>query len=134
MCVFNDLAMLRCDIGEGRYVETFDVLDTMNGCPASGMRIEFFGVDKRDSALIGEFRTDSDGRTGGQLLDSSNYRTGRYELRFHVAPYFRSLGVVLPEPAFIDIVTVAFGIAEPSGSYHVPLLVSPWSYSTYRGS
>jgi len=67
-------------------------------------------------------------------MDASTFRIGRFELRFHVAAYFRGLGVALPDPAFLDIVTVQFGIAEPHGSYHVPLLVSPFAYSTYRGS
>jgi 5-hydroxyisourate hydrolase len=110
------------------------VLDTMNGRPAAGMRIGFFRIEGDRAEPMGEYRTDADGRTDGQLLDAKSFRTGRYELRFDVAGYFRALGVQLPEPAFLDVVTVAFGIAEANGNYHVPLLVSPWAYSTYRGS
>ena len=93
-----------------------------------------FRIDGDRVEQVGDYRTDADGRTDGQLLDAASFRTGRYELRFHVAGYFRALGVVLPDPAFLDVVTVAFGIAEADGNYHVPLLVSPWAYSTYRGS
>lgn len=110
------------------------VLDTMNGRPAKGMRVEFFRMGEGRPEPLGDYQTDADGRTGGQLMDAASFRTGRYELRFHVAAYFRALGVELPEPPFLDVVTVAFGIAEPTGNYHVPLLVSPWSYTTYRGS
>jgi 5-hydroxyisourate hydrolase len=109
------------------------VLDTMNGRPAAGMRIEFVQSDG-PGIRLGDYVTNSDGRTQGLLLDAANFRIGRYDLKFHVAAYFRSQGVTLPEPEFLDIVTVTFGISEPAGDYHVPLLVSPWSYSTYRGS
>ncbi|MBL8834286.1 MAG: hydroxyisourate hydrolase [Rhodospirillales bacterium] len=110
------------------------VLDTMNGRPAKGMRVEFLRIGDGRTEPLGDYRTDADGRTGGQLLDAASFRPGRYELRFHIAAYFQALGVELPEPPFLDVVTVAFGIAEPAGNYHVPLLASPWSYSTYRGS
>jgi 5-hydroxyisourate hydrolase len=110
------------------------VLDTMHGRPAKGMRIEFVEIGPGGAAKVGEFETNADGRTDAPPMDASTFRTGRFELRFHVADYFRGLGVALPEPAFLEIVTVPFGIAEPAGNYHVPLLVSPWSYSTYRGS
>jgi 5-hydroxyisourate hydrolase len=109
------------------------VLDTMNGRPAAGMRIEFFQADG-PCAKLGDYVTNSDGRTQGPLLDASNFRIGRYDLKFHVAAYFRSQGTTLPDPEFLDVVTITFGMAEPAGNYHVPLLVSPWSYSTYRGS
>ncbi|MBI3507246.1 MAG: hydroxyisourate hydrolase [Proteobacteria bacterium] len=109
------------------------VLDTMNGRPAAGMKVEFFRADAQP-VRIGDFLTNADGKADRPLLDAASFRTGKYELRFHVAAYFRSLGVALPEPAFVDVATIAFGIAEPAGNYHVPLLVSPWSYSTYRGS
>jgi 5-hydroxyisourate hydrolase len=110
------------------------VLDTANGRPAAGMTIEFVRVENGSAAALGTFVTNADGRTERQLLDAQNFRTGRYELRFHVAAYFRAQGVALPDPPFLDVATVAFGIAEVDGSYHVPLLVTPWSYSTYRGS
>jgi 5-hydroxyisourate hydrolase len=110
------------------------VLDTMHGRPAAGMELEFLRVEAGGAVSLGRHRTNADGRTGGVLLDAAAFRPGRYELRFEVAPYFRALGVKLPDPAFLETVTLAFGMAEPDGSYHVPLLVSPWSYSTYRGS
>ncbi|MBI1243664.1 MAG: hydroxyisourate hydrolase [Alphaproteobacteria bacterium] len=110
------------------------VLDTMNGRPANGMTIEFVRVDAGGPTVLGTYMTNVDGRTDRPLLDPQSYRPGRYELRFHVADYFRANGVSLPEPPFLDVATVAFGLAEADGSYHVPLLVTPWSYSTYRGS
>jgi 5-hydroxyisourate hydrolase len=78
--------------------------------------------------------TDADGRCGAPLLEGAAFASGRYSLTFQVAAYFRSLGVALPEPPFLDEVVIAFGIADAGQNYHVPLLVSPWSYSTYRGS
>ncbi len=110
------------------------VLDTMNGRPAAGMTIEFLRIENGTPVALGTFATNADGRTERQLLDAANFRVGRYELRFHVAAYFRANGVALPDPPFVDVASVAFGIAEPDGNYHVPLLVSPWSYATYRGS
>ena len=82
-----------------------------------------------------QFILNADGRNdGGALLDAQSMATGRYRLVFSVAPYFRALGVALPQPPFIDDVPIDFGIADAAGRYHVPLLVSPWAYSTYRGS
>jgi 5-hydroxyisourate hydrolase len=110
------------------------VLDTANGRPAAGMRYELVSIrdDQRQEVTSGF--TNGDGRTDLPLLSGDSIAIGRYELRFHVGAYFRGQGMVLPEPSFIDIVPIAFGIAEARGNYHVPLLVSPWSYSTYRGS
>lgn len=85
-------------------------------------------------APLTELDLNADGRAGGPLLDAASMATGRYRLRFEVAAYFRRRGVQLPEPPFIDVVQLDFGIAQADGHYHVPLLVSPWSYSTYRGS
>ncbi len=111
------------------------VLDTMNGCPAAGMQVTLQRLEGEHYVTLKQIRLNHDGRNdGGPLLDASNMATGRYRLLFDVAPYFRSLGVALPEPAFIDCVPIDFGIADASGHYHVPLLVSPWAYSTYRGS
>jgi 5-hydroxyisourate hydrolase len=111
------------------------VLDTMNGCPAGGMACKLQRVDGDMTVTLKSFHLDSDGRyDGGALLDAQAMAVGRYRLVFSVAPYFRARGVVLPEPAFIDDVQVDFGIADAAGHYHVPLLVSPWSYATYRGS
>lgn len=127
--------MLHRTIGKEKMAKlSTHVLDTMNGKPASGMRIEFFRIGDGIAEALGDYRTDADGRIGGQLMDAASFRPGRYELRFHVAAYFRAHKVELPDPPFLDVVTVAFGIAEPTGNYHVPLLVGPWSYTTYRGS
>jgi hydroxyisourate hydrolase len=110
------------------------VLDTMNGRPAAGMKIDFVRIEADGARTLASVATNADGRTEKPLLDAAAYRPGRYELRFHVADYFRAHGAALPDPPFIEVATVAFGLAEADGSYHVPLLVSPWSYSTYRGS
>ena len=140
------------------------VLDTAHGCPAAGMhvRLERVSVSSApvSSAAIVSTDTDApqsggamgsadghplgplkslnlnkDGRNdGGPLLSAAEMAVGRYRLIFAVGDYFRTLGVTLPDPAFIDEVCIDFGIADAAGHYHVPLLVSPWSYSTYRGS
>ncbi|MCS6997235.1 MAG: hydroxyisourate hydrolase [Casimicrobiaceae bacterium] len=111
------------------------VLDTMHGGPAAGVAIELYAIDESGAArLITRATTNADGRTDAPLLKDDAVRRGRYRLVFHVGEYFRARGVALPEPPFIDRVTVEFGIAEDGGSYHVPLVCSPWAYSTYRGS
>ena len=111
------------------------VLDTMNGCPAAGMKVRLQRLNGDSAETIKDITLNDDGRNdGGALLDASAMATGRYRLIFEVAPYFRARGVELPEPAFLDSVPLDFGIADADGHYHVPLLVSPWSYSTYRGS
>ena len=111
------------------------VLDTMNGCPAAGMAVELHRLSGSGSGLVKAFALDADGRPGdGPLLDAAAMAAGRYRLVFSVAAYFRARGVQLPDPPFIDVVQLDFGIADAAGHYHVPLLVSPWSYSTYRGS
>jgi 5-hydroxyisourate hydrolase len=112
------------------------VLDTMNGCPAAGMRVTLEALDHDGSArTIKTLTLNNDGRNdGGPLLNAETMAVGRYRLTFSVAAYFREKGVNLPEPAFLDVVPLEFGIADAAGHYHVPLLVSPWSYSTYRGS
>ncbi len=111
------------------------VLDTMNGCPAAGMQVELWRHEGRELTHLKTLRLNADGRNdGGPLLDASTMATGRYRLVFHVAAYFRARGADLPEPAFLDTVPLDFGMADASAKYHVPLLGSPWSYSTYRGS
>ena len=111
------------------------VLDTAYGCPAAGMQVTLQRLDATGAAsVVKSLALDHDGRAGGPLLDAAAMAVGRYRLLFEVAPYFRARGLVLPDPPFIDTVPVDFGIADPAGHYHVPLLVSPWSYSTYRGS
>jgi 5-hydroxyisourate hydrolase len=107
----------------------------MNGRPAGGMHVKLQRVSDGQAVTLAAFVLNADGRNdGGALLDAQTMATGRYRLVFSVAPYFRALGVELAEPAFIDEVQVDFGIADAKGRYHVPLLVSPWAYSTYRGS
>lgn len=104
------------------------VLDTMHGRPAEGMALVLSGSDGE----LARATTDADGRCPG--LAPAGLAAGRYTLRFSVADYFRRLGVALPDPPFLDEVTVDFGVATDGGHYHVPLLVSPFAYSTYRGS
>jgi 5-hydroxyisourate hydrolase len=110
------------------------VLDTMNGCPAAGVAIELHVLDAQDWRCVAQARTNADGRTDAPLLAGDAVLPGRYRLTFAAGDYFRARGVALPDPPFVDRVTLDFGLAEAGGSYHVPLLVSPWSYSTYRGS
>ena len=110
------------------------VLDTAQGCPAAGMQVTLQRLDEGVASTLRRVTLDADGRAGGPLLDAQAMAAGRYRLLFEVAPYFRGRGATLPEPPFIDTVQLDFGIADAGGHYHVPLLVSPWSYSTYRGS
>ena len=98
------------------------------------MRVALQRVEGDAAVTLQTHVLNADGRTGAALLDAASMAAGRYRLRFEVAAYFRGRGVVLPEPAFIDVVQLDFGIADAAGHYHVPLLVSPYSYSTYRGS
>lgn len=111
------------------------VLDTANGCPAAGMRttLQRLGAGGAVQTLK-TLVLNADGRADAPLLDAAAMAVGRYRLLFEVAAYFRARGAALPEPPFIDVVQLDFGIAAADGHYHVPLLVSPWSYSTYRGS
>ena len=111
------------------------VLDTMHGSPAAGMAVRLERIGDQGTELVQSIVLNDDGRNpDGPLLGPGPLPTGRYRLTFSVASYFRARGVVLPEPAFLDEVPIEFGIAEPEGHYQVPLLVSPWAYSTYRGS
>ena len=111
------------------------VLDTMHGTPAAGMRGRRERVQGGAASVLASFELNADGRcAGGGLLDAAAMTAGRYRLVFAVAAYFRQRGVTLPDPPFLDEVQLDFGIADANAHYHVPLLVSPWSYSTYRGS
>ena len=111
------------------------VLDTMHGTPAAGMHVALYTTDGEATALLKKFVLNKDGRNpDGLLLDNSSLNRGTYRLVFDVAAYFQLLGVELPEPNFLNKVSLDFGVAQPDQHYHVPLLVSPWSYSTYRGS
>jgi 5-hydroxyisourate hydrolase len=113
---------------------TTHVLDTANGCPAAGMAVALYRLDGGTPTLLETHHLDADGRADGPLLAGATLLPGRYRLVFAVADYFRARGVKLPEPPFLDEVPIDFGIADPSAHYHVPLLASPWSFSTYRGS
>ena len=113
---------------------TTHVLDTANGCPAAGMGVTLFRLDGAQAVTLTRLRLNHDGRADAPLLDGATMLPGRYRLVFEVAAYFRVRGVTLPEPPFLDEVPLDFGLADPASHYHVPLLVSPWSYSTYRGS
>jgi 2-oxo-4-hydroxy-4-carboxy-5-ureidoimidazoline decarboxylase len=110
------------------------VLDTMTGKPAGGVRIRLFEVGASARGLIGETITNGDGRTDQPLIGGEPLRCGVYELEFAIGDYFRRQGQTLAMPAFLDVVPLRFGVSEPEGHYHVPLLATPWSYSTYRGS
>jgi 5-hydroxyisourate hydrolase len=112
---------------------TTHVLDTVHGKPAAGMAVALY-VMQGDWALLKQARTNADGRLDAPLLAGDALVPGRYRLVFDVEAYFRQMGVVLPEPAFLGQVPLDFGIADSHAHYHVPLLVSPWAYSTYRGS
>ena len=111
---------------------TTHVLDTAAGRPAAGMRILFKVLDRPAGAPV-EAVTNADGRLDTPLLEGAAFKPGQYELQFYVGDYFRARGVTLPDPAFLDIVPIRFGVSEDA-HYHVPLLVSPYGYSTYRGS
>ena len=111
------------------------VLDTMHGTPAAGMRVRLVRVAGGQCETVKDFVLNADGRNpDGPLYDNASLRRGTYRLEFEVAAYFRARGVQLPDPPFLDCVSLDFGVAHEDQHYHVPLLCSPWSYSTYRGS
>lgn len=110
------------------------VLDITQGKPGVGVAVELYAVNGKERTLLREVVTNHDGRCDAPLLQGEEMRAGRYELVFAAGDYFAGQGVMLPEPRFVDRVTIAFGIADPAQNYHVPLVVSPWAYSTYRGS
>ena len=113
---------------------TTHVLDTAQGCPASTMRIQLWRITDNLYTLVKEVYTNKDGRTDKPLLSVDEFSTGSYEIRFAVGAYFALQDVATAQPPFLDEVPVRFAIADLDAHYHVPLLVSPWSYSTYRGS
>lgn len=112
---------------------TTHVLDTMNGQPARAMRVELHRFDLGKKIAITEITTNDDGRAPVPLLDGSSIKAGKYRLLFHVGDYFKLLGAA-DAKRFLDVVPILFTIDDANANYHVPLLVSPWSYSTYRGS
>ncbi|USX26024.1 hydroxyisourate hydrolase [Oxalobacteraceae bacterium OTU3CINTB1] len=110
------------------------VLDITQGKPGAGVKVALYAVGAQGRILIKTDVTNADGRCSAPLLEGETMKAGKYELVFGAGDYFAAQGVELPEPRFIDEVTIAFGVAGAEQNYHVPLVVSPWAYSTYRGS
>ncbi|GHA07505.1 hydroxyisourate hydrolase [Oceanisphaera arctica] len=113
---------------------TTHILDASKGLPGSDIKIELYRVEGEHTTLINTVYTNSDGRTDSPVLEGEDYVPGKYQLVFHTGTYMKKSGVELLEPAFLDDVVIRFGIAAGQEHYHVPLLISPYSYSTYRGS
>ncbi|MBI2312648.1 MAG: hydroxyisourate hydrolase [Betaproteobacteria bacterium] len=112
---------------------TTHVLDTAYGRPGAGIRVVLYRLDQ-ERVLLRETETNADGRCDRPLLEGGELTAGTYELVFRVGEYYSRMGVKLPDPPFVADVVLRFGVAAPDQHYHVPLLVSPWSYATYRGS
>jgi 5-hydroxyisourate hydrolase len=113
---------------------TTHVLDTASGKPAAGLKIALYGISNGTAGLIKTVVTNDDGRVDGPILPENEFAVGVYELRFFAGDYLRAQGGDLPDPLFLDEIPVRFGIADGDAHYHVPLLLSPFGYSTYRGS
>jgi len=113
---------------------TTHVLDTTLGKPGDGIRIDLFRLNGDVREKLSESTTNGDGRCDTALLEGNAFTPGVYELVFHVGAYFERTAAGLPDPKFLDIVPIRFGISDGDSHYHVPLLISPYSYSTYRGS
>lgn len=112
---------------------TTHVLDTARGCPAEGLRIDLFRIDGDSRSHLRSLVTNDDGRTDEQILPAAEFETGTYELVFHAGAYLDAIGTPPETPRFLDIIPLRFGMSE-AAHYHVPLLLSPFGYSTYRGS
>jgi 5-hydroxyisourate hydrolase len=110
------------------------VLDISRGLPAQGIAVELHLVKGAERQLMAATITNADGRTDAPLVSGDTLETGVYELSFHAADYFHRMGITQPAPPFFGVIVVRVGIADPAGTYHVPLLLSPFAYSTYRGS
>ena len=110
------------------------VLDTAHGRPGAGVKVELYAVDGGGRRLLKADVTNDDGRCAAPLLDGAALQAGQYELVFHAGDYYAARGVALAAPRFLDRIVLAFGVADPAQNYHVPLVMTPWSYSTYRGS
>jgi 5-hydroxyisourate hydrolase len=113
---------------------TTHILDTAHGTPAAGVSVELYRLVAEGPRLLLQVVTNRDGRCDGPLLEGEALQAGRYRLLFRAGDYFRAQGVALPDPPFLDEVVIDFGVADATAHYHVPLLLSPWSYATYRGS
>lgn len=113
---------------------TTHVLDTARGCPANGLPIALYRVSGNSHRKIAEAVTNDDGRTDDPILPVKKFKAGTYELIFFAGDYLRANGLAAEEPLFLDQVPIRFGMADPEAHYHVPLLLSPYGYSTYRGS
>lgn len=112
---------------------TTHVLDTARGCPAQGLRIDLLRIDGDTRSLLRTVITNADGRTDAQILPADQFETGTYELVFHAGAYLDACGTPTEDPRFLDIIPIRFGMSHPT-HYHVPLLLSPFGYATYRGS
>ncbi|MEY8799882.1 hydroxyisourate hydrolase [Leisingera sp. XS_AS12] len=113
---------------------TTHVLDTARGCPAEGLKIDLYRIEGTERTHLRSLTTNDDGRTDEQILPAAEFATGTYELVFHAGDYLRATGQAGADPLFLDEVPLRFGISEADSHYHVPLLLSPYGYSTYRGS
>ncbi|MEQ5802940.1 hydroxyisourate hydrolase [Halomonas sp. H10-9-1] len=113
---------------------TTHVLDTAQGCPGEGIRIEVYRLERGQRIRLKEVVTNADGRCEAPILEGEAFATGQYELVFHAGDYLSAQGVVAEEPRFLDVIPLRFGVADAGAHYHVPLLLSPYGYSTYRGS
>lgn len=113
---------------------TTHVLDTARGCPAAGLRITLSRLGEGGPVQLAEMITNADGRTDAPILPREDFATGQYELVFHAGDYLRATDSAGAEPLFLDLVPIRFGMSDPAAHYHVPLLLSPYGYSTYRGS
>ncbi len=113
---------------------TTHVLDTARGCPAEGIKISLYRLEGDARSLVAETVTNDDGRTNSPILPAERFAIGSYELVFHCGDYLRATGQAGADPLFLDAVPIRFGMSEAESHYHVPLLLSPYGYSTYRGS
>ena len=113
---------------------TTHVLDTARGMPGAGMKVEFYRLEADGRTLVKTVTTNDDGRTDEPLLEGDDFAGGTFELVFHVGDYFRAIGEPISDPPFLDEVPIRVSLADADSHYHVPLLASPWSYATYRGS
>ncbi|TPW26621.1 hydroxyisourate hydrolase [Pararhizobium mangrovi] len=120
-------------MAEGGFLTTH-VLDTATGRPAAGLVIDLARLDGDNCEKLTSVTTNADGRAGAPILQGDAFTVGTYELAFHAGDYLRASGAPVTEPAFLDVVPIRFAIADPAAHYHVPLLLSPYGYTTYRGS